>query len=202
LSQYVVLHIDAVPNRTPRATYLLRESFREGKRVRKRTLANLSSLSDAQIEAIRAVLAGETVAPVGELFETVRSLPHGHVQAVGVAMQRLGLESLIASRPCAERDRICALVAARLLAPHTKLPPRAGGTPARSLRSVPSPIAAQRICTKRWTGCSSGKARSSASSPHDMQRGALALYDLSSSYFEGKCCPLAKIGHNRDLKRN
>src|SRR5437879_7473539 len=115
------MHIDGVPNRTSRPTYLLRESYREGKKVRKRTLANLSALSDEQIEAIRAVLSGQSVRPVEELWQTTRSRSHGAVQAVGVAMQRLGLESLIASRASPERDAVCAMVAARVLAPHTKL---------------------------------------------------------------------------------
>jgi hypothetical protein len=118
---HVAMHIDGVPNRTSRPTYLLRESYREGKKVRKRTIANLSALSDEQIEAIRAVLAGHTVRPVEELWQTTRSRSHGAVQAVRVAMQRLGFESLIASRPSPERDAVCAMVAARILAPHTKL---------------------------------------------------------------------------------
>src|SRR5882757_6856984 len=117
----VAMHIDVVPNRTSRPTYLLRESYRQGKKVRKRTLANLSALSDEQIEAIRAVLTGAAVRPVEEIFEVVRSRPHGHVQAVRVAMQRLGFESLIASRASAERDCVCAMVTARILTPHTKL---------------------------------------------------------------------------------
>ncbi len=115
------MHIDAVPNRTSRPTYLLRESHREGKKVRKRTLANLSALSDGQIEAIRAVLAGVSVRPAQEWFEIVKSLPHGHVQSVRLAMQRLGVESLLATRASPERDRVCALIAARIIAPHTKL---------------------------------------------------------------------------------
>jgi len=115
------MHIDAVPNRTSRQTYLLRASYRQGKKVRKRTLANLSALSDEQIEAIRAVLAGVAVRPVEELFEVVRSRAHGAVQAVRVAMQRLGFEGLIASRASPERERVCAMVAARVLEPHTKL---------------------------------------------------------------------------------
>ena len=115
------MHIDGVPNRTSRPTYLLRESYREGKKVRKRTIANLSALSDEQIEAIRAVLAGHTLRPVEELWQTTRSRSHGAVQAVRVAMQRLGFESLIASRPGPERDAVCAMLAARILAPHTKL---------------------------------------------------------------------------------
>jgi hypothetical protein len=89
--------------------------------VRKCTLANLSALSDEQIEAIRAVHSGVAVRPVEELLEVVRSRPHGHVQAVRVAMQRLGFEGLIASRGSPERERVCAMVAAGVLAPHTKL---------------------------------------------------------------------------------
>jgi hypothetical protein len=100
---------------------LLRESHREGKKVRKRTLANLSALSDEQIEAIRSVLAGVKLQPAPQWFEIVKSLPHGHVQAVRLAMQRLGFESLLATRASPERDRVCAMVAARILAPHTKL---------------------------------------------------------------------------------
>src|SRR5450631_3229228 len=118
---HVAMHIDGVPNRTSRPTYLLRESYREGRKVRKRTLANLSALSDEQIESIRAVLAGHSVRPVEELWRTVRSRPHGAVQAVRVAMQRLGFEALTASRATPERDAVCAMVAARILSPHTKL---------------------------------------------------------------------------------
>jgi hypothetical protein len=113
------MHIDGVPNRTSRPTYLLRESYRVGKKVRKRTLANLSTLSDEQIEAIRAVLSGQTVRPVEELLQATQSRSHGAVQAVRVAMQRLGFEALIASRSSPERDAVCAMVAARVLAPHT-----------------------------------------------------------------------------------
>ena len=83
------MHIDVVPNRGARPAYLLRESFREGGRVRKRTLANLSALPDAQIEAIRAILRGESLAPAAQQFEVITSRPHGHVAAVRVAMQRL-----------------------------------------------------------------------------------------------------------------
>src|SRR5258706_12069159 len=115
------MHIDVVPNRGARPAYLLRESYREGARVRKRTLANLSSLSEAQILALRAVLRGEPVSPNAEQFEAIASRTHGHVQAVRVAMQRLGLEALLAARPGRERDRVSAMVAARILAPHTKL---------------------------------------------------------------------------------
>ena len=104
------MHIDVVPNRGARPAYLLRESFREGTRVRKRTIANLSALSDAQIEAIRAVLRGERLAPAAEQFEAIASRAHGHVAAVRVAMQRLEIANLVGTRPCRERDRVLAMV--------------------------------------------------------------------------------------------
>ena len=115
------MYIDEVPNRRSRPAYLLRESYREGQRVRKRTLANLSSLPDEQIVAIRAILRGEQLAPASTLFEAVASRPHGHVQAVRCAMQQLGFAQLIGTRASAERDRVCAMVAARILGPQTKL---------------------------------------------------------------------------------
>src|SRR5260370_2440785 len=109
------MHIDVVPNRTSRPTYLLRESYRAGKRVCKRTLANLSALSDEQIEAIRAVLAGVSVRPVQDLLQILRSRPHGHVQAVRGAMQRPGVESPLRSPATPRRHPVVAMVAARIL---------------------------------------------------------------------------------------
>jgi transposase len=197
------MHIDAVPNRTSRPTYLLRESFRIGKKVRKRTLANLSALSDEQIEAIRAVLAGVAVHPIEELFETVRSRPHGHVQAVRVAMQRLGFESLLASRPSPERDRVCAMVAARILAPQTKLATTRWWHTS-SLAEEFGVLQADEddlYAAMDWLLKHQSAIERKLAARH-LSEGALALYDLSSSYFEGQHCPLAKIGHNRDGKKN
>src|ERR1700693_2603105 len=104
------MHIDVVPNRGSRPAYLLRESVREGSRVFKRTLANLSSLSEDQIAAIRAVLRGEPLAAIEQRFEVIRSLAHGHVQAVCVAMSQLGFAALLNSRSSRERDLVCAMV--------------------------------------------------------------------------------------------
>jgi hypothetical protein len=115
------MHIDVVPNRQARPTYLLRESFRDGSRVRKRTLANLSALSDEQIAALRIVLRGEALCAPSSLFEVLASRPHGHVQAVAAAMHRLGIDTLLAARPSPERDVACAMIAARIVAPQTKL---------------------------------------------------------------------------------
>ncbi|HUA23956.1 MAG TPA: IS1634 family transposase [Steroidobacteraceae bacterium] len=197
------MHIDAVPNRTSRPTYLLRESFRIGKKVRKRTLANLSALTDEQIEAMRAVLAGVAVRPVQEFFEVVRSRQHGHVQAVRVAMQRLGLEGLIASRPSAERERVCAMVAARVLAPHTKLATTRWWHTTTMAEEYGVEGADERDLYEAmdWLLERQGAIERKLAARH-LREGALALYDLSSSYFEGTHCPLARIGHSRDGKKN
>src|SRR5450631_171843 len=197
------MHIDALPNRRSRPTYLLRESYREGKKVCKRTLANLSALSDEQIEAIRTVLSGVSVRPVQALFETLRSRPHGHVQAVRVTMQRLGLESLIASRASPERDRVCALIASRVLAPHTKLATTRWWhtTTLAEEYGVEEADEDDLYAAMDWLlERQSGIERKLAA--RHLREGSLALYDLSSSYFEGTHCPLGKIGHARDGKKN
>jgi hypothetical protein len=115
------MHIDVVPNRNSRPAYLLRESYRVGKKVRKRTLANLSSLSDEQISAFRAILSGQKLAPIETFLEIQKSHPQGHVNAVSVAMSKLKVSALLGSRPRRERDLVCAMIAARIIAPHTKL---------------------------------------------------------------------------------
>jgi hypothetical protein len=115
------MHIHIVPNRGSPPTVLLRESYREGTKVRKRTLANLSHLAPPQIEAIRAALRGESWQPRAEGLTISASRAHGHVHAVDLAMQRLGVASLIASQPSRERDLVLAMVAARIVEPYSKL---------------------------------------------------------------------------------
>lgn len=197
------MHIDGVPNRTSRPTYLLRESYREGKKVRKRTLANLSALSDEQIEMIRAVLAGQSMRPVEQLWQIIGSRAHGAVQAVRVAMQRLGFEALLASRPGPERDAVCAMVAARILSPHTKL----ATTRWWHTTTLPEEFGVAGMdendlyAAMDWLLERQGAIQKKLAARH-LSQGGLALYDLSSSYFEGRCCPLARIGYSRDGKRN
>ena len=200
---HVAMHIDSVPNRTSRPTYLLRESYREGEKVRKRTLANLSALSDEQIASIRAVLSGQSMRPVEQLWQTIRSRPHGAVQAVRVAMQRLGFESLLASRPSAERDAVSAMVAARILSPHTKL----ATTRWWHTTTLPEEFGVTEAdendlyAAMDWLLERQPAIEKKLAARH-LHEGGMALYDLSSSYFEGRCCPLAKIGYSRDGKRN
>jgi len=197
----VVMHIDAIPNRGARPTYLLRESYREGTQVRKRTLANLSALSDAQIAALRAVLRGEPVSLVSEQFEILASRAHGHVQAVRVAMQRLGFESLLAARPSAERDLVAAMVAARILAPHTKLATTRWWHTCTLAEDFGAQAADENdlYAAMDWLLGRQEAIQKKLAARH-LGPGSLVLYDLSSSYFEGSTCPLAKLGYNRDGK--
>lgn len=171
--------------------------------MRKRTLANLSALSDEQIESIRAVLAGQSVRPVEQLWQTTRSRPHGAVQAVRVAMQKLGFEALIASRPSRQRDVVCAMVAARILSPHTKLATTRWWhtTTLPEEYGVVDADETDLYAAMDWLLKRQGAIQKKLAARH-LSEGALALYDLSSSYFEGRCCPLAKIGYSRDGKRN
>jgi transposase len=196
------MHIDIVPNRDSRPTFLLRESYRDGPRVRKRTLANLSALSAAQIEAIRAVLRGEPLRPAGELFEAIRSLPHGHVQAVSVAMQRLGFSQLLSARAQPERDLVCAMVAARILAPHTKLATTRWWhtTTLAADFGVAAASEDDLYAAMDWLLQRQGTIQKKLTARH-LSAGSLVLYDLSSSYFEGTTCPLAKLGYSRDRRR-
>jgi transposase len=196
------MHIDVVPNRNARPTYLLRESLREGKRVRKRTLANLSALSDAQIAAIRRVLRGEGLVPPSHLFEVTASRACGHVQAVAVAMRQLQMERLLAARPAPERDRVLALIAARIVSPNTKL---------ATSRQWHSTTLAQDFGVAAadeddlygamdWLLAHQHSIQKKLAARH-LAEGGLVLYDLSSSYFEGLTCPLAKLGYSRDGKK-
>lgn len=196
------MHIDIVPNRNSRPAYLLRESYRDGKKVRKRTLANLSSLSDQKIMAIRAVLRGQTLYPVEALFEVVKSRPHGHVEAVNVAMSRLGLPSLLAARPGRERALVLAMVAARILAPHTKLATTRWWhtTTLAEDFAVADATEDELYAAMDWLLERQGAIEKQLAARH-LQSGGLVLYDLSSSYFEGSHCPLAKMGYNRDGKK-
>jgi transposase len=195
------MHIHIVPNRGSPPTVLLRESYREGAKVGKRTLANLSSLSSAQIEAIRAILRGDALQPAAQCFEITASRPHGHVQAVSAAMQRLGFASLIASKPCRERDVVLAMVASRIVAPHTKLATTRWWhtTTLAEDFGVTDASEDELYAAMDWLLQRQESIQKKLATRH-LSAGGLVLYDLSSSYFEGCTCPLAKRGYSRDGK--
>ncbi len=196
------MHIDVVPNRGARPAYLLRESYREGARVHKRTLANLSSLSDTQILAIRAVLRGEPLSPLAERFEAIASRAHGHVQAVRVAMRRLGFEAVLGARPSRQRDLVCAMVAARVLAPQTKLATTRWWhtTTLAEEFAVADASEDALYAAMDWLLERQAAIEQKLAARH-LRADGLVLYDLSSSYFEGTTCPLAKLGYSRDGRR-
>lgn len=196
------MHIDVVPNRESRPTYLLRESFREGTSVRKRTLANLSSLSDAQIAAIRRVLRGEALCAPASLFEVIASRPAGHVQAVTVAMRGLQIERLLAARASPERDLVLAMIAARIVSPNTKLATTRQwhSTTLAEDFGVADADEDDLYGAMDWLLAHQDSIQKKLATRH-LEQGGLVLYDLSSSYFEGLTCPLAKLGYSRDGRR-
>jgi transposase len=183
-------------------THLLRRSYREDGKVKNETLGNLSHLPDSVIDLIRRSLQGETFVPAGEAFEISSSRAHGHVQAVSLAMQRLGFASLLATKPCAERDLVQAMVASRILCPATKL---------ATTRLWHSSTVAQEFGVQDateddlyramdWLLAAQDRIQKKLAARH-LEEDSLVLYDLSSSYFEGSHCPLAKLGYSRDGKR-
>src|SRR5450631_3072140 len=182
-------------------THLLRRSYREGGQVKNETLGNLSHLPEPLIDIIRRSLRGDALAPVAQSFESVRLPAHGHVQAVTLAMQRVGFAALVASKPCRERDLVLAMVGARILAPHTKLATTRWWhtTTLAEEFGVVDADEDDLYAAMDWLVARQDAIQKKLAARH-LSEGGLVLYDLSSSYFEGSCCPLGKLGHNRDGK--
>ncbi|MBK8359573.1 MAG: IS1634 family transposase [Comamonadaceae bacterium] len=196
------MHINIIPNRGSPPTVLLRESYREGGKVHKRTLANLSALSSAQVQMIRATLRGDVVQPVNQTFEVIASPAHGHVQAVCLAMQRLDFASMLAAKPCRERDLVLAMVASRIISPATKLATTRlwrTNTLAQEF-GVSDANEDDLYAAMDWLLAGQDRIQKKLAARH-LKEDCLVLYDLSSSYFEGSHCPLAKLGYSRDGKR-
>ncbi len=198
----VPMYIEKVPNRSSPPAILLREGWREGGKVRKRTLANLSHLPAHVIELIRRSLKGETFVPAADAFEIVASRHHGHVIAVRMAMRKLGFGKLIASRPSRERDLVEAMVAARILEPDSKLATTRWWhtTSLPEVLSVADADEDALYSAMDWLLERQERVEKRLAGRH-LKEGGLVLYDLTSSYFEGVMCPLAVLGHNRDGKK-
>jgi len=183
-------------------THLLRRSYREDGKVKNETLGNLSHLPESLIEIIRRSLQGETFVPLGEAFEAIRSPAHGHVHAVALAMQRLDFASLLGSKPSRERELVLAMVTARIVAPHTKLATTRWWhtTTLAEDFGVADANEDDLYAAMDWLLVRQEAIQKKLASRH-LHEGGLVLYDLSSSYFEGTTCPLARLGHNRDGKK-
>src|SRR5881409_1855303 len=180
-------------------THLLRRGYREGGVVKNETLGNLSHLPDALIDLIRRSLQGDTFVPLGQAFEVERSRAHGPAQAVALTLQRLGFASVIASKPCRERDLVLAMVASRIVAPSPKLATTRWWhtTTLAEDFGVADANEDALYAAMDWLLARQDAIQKKLAARH-LSEGGLVLYDLSSSYFEGSTCQLARIGYSRD----
>src|SRR5262245_32281133 len=199
----VSMYIATVPNRDSPPAILLRESYRERGKVKTRTLANLSSWPPSRVEALRAVLKGDVVTGGLEAsFEIIRSLPHGHVVAVVGTLRRLGLMELLDQERSRARDLCEALIAARVIDPKSKLATATGLSAAKET-SLGEVLALGELDENDlyraldWLLERQGNVEDRLAKRH-LVDGELVLYDVTSTYFEGRTCPLAKLGYSRD----
>jgi hypothetical protein len=200
------MYIDIVPNRDSPPAILLRESWRDGKKVRKRTLANLSMLPPEAVEALRRVLRGQTLVATDEHLQIERSLPHGAVAAVAGMIKKLRIDNLLGSRRSPERDRAVALVAGRVLEPTSRLAvarqldPATASSTLGGVLGVEGATADQLYAAMDWLVERKDRIEAKLADRH-LSQGTLLLYDVTSTYFEGRTCPLARLGHSRDQKK-
>jgi Transposase DDE domain len=198
-----VMYITRVPNRGSPPAVLLRESYREGGKVKNRTLANLSSWPEAKVEALSRALKGLPPAALDGMVEVSRSLPHGHVAAVLGTIRELGLEELIDPVPSRQRDLVAAMITAAVIDGSSKLATARGlrvQTAASSLGEVLGLQACDEddlYAAMDWL-LPRQQAIEDALAARHLREGTLVLYDVSSAAFEGRTCPLGEIGHARD----
>src|SRR3954470_9720636 len=198
------VHVAKVTNTVKGVTYTsyyLRRSFRQDGKVKHETLGNLSDLPVHVIDLIRRSLKGESFVPASEAFRILRTRPHGHVEAILRMIRRLGLEDLIASRPSRQRDLVTAMIAERLLFPCSKLATTRhwhDTTLAEELH-IEDADEDELYAAMDWL-LGRQKAIEAKLARRHLAEGVLVLYDVSSSYYEGETCPLARYGHDRDGK--
>ena len=203
------MFIDTIPNRKSPPAILLRESYREGGRVKKRTLANLSKLPAMLIDGIAALLEGGKVSGKREAepgFEIVRSLPHGHVSAVRGMIRKLGLDRTLQGRTGVDkrvRNLIEALIIQRIIAPGSKLAFHRALAPETATSSLALSVGLVDVAEREvyealdWLIEQQPRIEAALAAKH-LVDATLVLYDVSSSYMEGRCCPLARHGYSRD----
>jgi transposase len=193
------MYIESVPNRGSPPAILLREGWRDGKKTHKRTLANLSAWPPHKIDLFRRVLRDELLVSPAALFETERTLPHGHVEAVLGTIKTLGLETVLAAKRSRERDLVVAMIAERLLHPCSKL----ATTRLWHTTTLAEELAVEDAdeddlyAAMDWLLARQDRIEQKLAARH-LTDGAVVLYDVSSSYYEGRTCPLARFGHDRD----
>ena len=201
------IRVHVIPNRSSPPAVLLRKTWREGKRIRRQTLANLSKVPQPVVDAIRAVLQGGVVFTTLDQAVTLqRSLPHGHVAALlGLATQ-IGLPRILHRKPCRQRDLALAALIARLIHPASKLATARGLSPDTTGSSLGvllglGPVSGNEMLDMLdWLRQRQPWIEKSLAHRH-LQGATLILYDVTSTYLEGQHCPLAAFGHNRDGKK-
>src|ERR1700730_2581767 len=198
------MYIEAVPNRNSPPAILLRESYRQDGKVRKRTLCNLSDWPTAHIESLRGVLKGETVIPAErDAFTVIRSLPHGHAAAALGTARKIGLDRILGPDGDRCRDLVLALLVGRILDPMSKLAAARALSPATAASSLGEVLGLGEVDEDElysaldWLLERQPAIEATLAKRH-LTHGTLVLYDVSSSYMEGRCCPLAKRGYSRD----
>lgn len=198
------MYVEFVPNRNSPPAVLLRESSRLDGKIVKRTLANLSDWPASQIASLRRVLKGESLVAPAEAFRIQRSAPHGHVAAVLGTLRRLGLERILSRTQCAERDLVVAMIVARILEPSSKLATTRGLRQETATSSLASLLGLDQTVDEAhlygaldWLLERQQNIENTLAKRH-LSEGSLVLYDVSSTYFEGRRCPLARFGHSRD----
>jgi hypothetical protein len=201
------MYIEVVPNRDSKPCILLRESYRQDGKVCKRTLANLSKLPPNAIEGLRALLRGGTVIEgLSESFEIIRSQPYGHIAAVLGTLRQIGLDRDLDPQHCIERDLVVAMIVARILEPGSKLATARGLGPEAPFSALVEELGLPEIDERKlyealdWLYVRQSAIEQRLARRH-LQEGSLVLYDVTSTYFEGRCCPLAQLGYSRDGKK-
>ena len=201
------MYIESVPNRNSPPAILLRESFRDGAKIKKRTIANLSDWPAELVEGLRTLLKGGTATPADrESIIVRRTLPHGHVAAVLGTLRAIGLDRILGPAGNRPRDLVIAMIVARLIAPASKLATARMLDPATAASSLGDVLGLGAVDEDElyaaidWLGERQGAIEQALARKH-LRDGTLVLYDVSSSYLEGRCCELARLGYNRDGKK-
>jgi hypothetical protein len=201
------MYVESVPNRGSPPAILLRETYREAGKVKKRTLLNLSDWPRERVEGLRALLKGGVVMPPGsEPLQVIRTLPHGHVSAVLGVIGKIGLDRLLGPQANRPRDLVLAMIVSRIIAPASKLATTKGLNPVTATTSLGQVLGLGEVAYDElyqaldWLLARQPAIETALARRH-LKGGTLVLYDVSSSYVEGRCCPLAKRGYNRDGKK-
>jgi transposase len=196
------MYIAIVPNRNSPPAILLREGWRDGHKTGQRTLANLSHWPKEKIETFRRLLRDEPLVSPQDLFSTEQTLPHGHVQAILEMIGKLELDRLISAQRCRERDLVVAMVAQRLISPASKLATTQHWHTTTLAEELGVAEATENDLYEAMDWLLERKERIEKKlAARHLSEGGLVLYDVSSSFYEGRTCPLAQFGHDRDGKK-